>query len=193
MNAGRDYAKAKATAQANADSDGKPRWLHMYGFVWWIDRENPTQAEPPAEKIEPRKTSPDALAAKLTKQLAEMTDLSMRLLQCHQFGVVLMQHDGHRWMQWLDADESSNARAVDWYAEFEKADMLRPGKEYGSLFDLLDKVDATLVKLGRKNLKDSFLDEWGGEWKMAWGLDMATLKMMATPPPGEESDGQDKA
>ena len=36
MNAGRDYAKAKAHAQANANLDGHQRRLHMYNGVWWI-------------------------------------------------------------------------------------------------------------------------------------------------------------
>lgn len=36
MNAGKDYRKARAHAQANADADGQPRWLHQYQGVWWI-------------------------------------------------------------------------------------------------------------------------------------------------------------
>lgn len=39
MNAGKNYTKAKAHAQANADADGQPRWLHQYNGSWWISKE----------------------------------------------------------------------------------------------------------------------------------------------------------
>lgn len=38
MNAGRDYAKAKRQAQANADLRHEPYVLHQYGGVWWVTR-----------------------------------------------------------------------------------------------------------------------------------------------------------
>lgn len=50
MNAGLDYAKAKRQAQANADYTKTPRWLHMYGAVWWISREPIVDAE----RIDPK-------------------------------------------------------------------------------------------------------------------------------------------
>lgn len=39
MNAGKDYSKAKVQAQANADYTKTPRWIHLYGGVWYISRE----------------------------------------------------------------------------------------------------------------------------------------------------------
>jgi hypothetical protein len=39
VNAGRDYRKARRQAQANADLTGTPRWLHLYGGVWWISKD----------------------------------------------------------------------------------------------------------------------------------------------------------
>ena len=38
MNAGHDYPKARAQAQANADWSGRPWMMHIYGGVWWIER-----------------------------------------------------------------------------------------------------------------------------------------------------------
>lgn len=38
MNAGIDYTKALAQAQANANLDNQPRIIRGYGGVWWIDR-----------------------------------------------------------------------------------------------------------------------------------------------------------
>jgi hypothetical protein len=38
MNAGRDYAKAKRQAQANANRVGFAYWLHGYNGHWWIER-----------------------------------------------------------------------------------------------------------------------------------------------------------
>jgi len=54
MNAGRDYARARAHAQANADASGTSRWIHMYNNTWWIDKSNPKDAQPPAEEIKPK-------------------------------------------------------------------------------------------------------------------------------------------
>lgn len=50
MNAGPDYTKARAHAQANADSTHAPRWLHFYNGVWWVSR-TPVHD---SERIEPR-------------------------------------------------------------------------------------------------------------------------------------------
>jgi hypothetical protein len=38
MNVGRDYKKARAHAQANADNNGEPWVLIMYGDVYWAQR-----------------------------------------------------------------------------------------------------------------------------------------------------------
>jgi len=45
MNAGHEYGKAKAWAQANANRAGTTRWLHLYGGSYWIDREPVVGAE----------------------------------------------------------------------------------------------------------------------------------------------------
>jgi hypothetical protein len=45
MNAGTDYLKAKRQAQANATYAGRPRYLHQYNGVWWIDRDFVADAE----------------------------------------------------------------------------------------------------------------------------------------------------
>jgi hypothetical protein len=49
MNAGKNYAKARAHAQANADRSDSPRWLHEYSGSWWITS-TPTAD---AERIDP--------------------------------------------------------------------------------------------------------------------------------------------
>lgn len=62
MNAGRDYARAKRQAQANADRSQSDRWLSLYGGTWWIDASPvegaekiaSTPASRPAEAQEPR-------------------------------------------------------------------------------------------------------------------------------------------
>lgn len=56
MNAGRDYTRARAQAQANADRDGHPRVLSGYNGAWWIDRlDSFTRSIPDgAEIINPR-------------------------------------------------------------------------------------------------------------------------------------------
>ncbi len=51
MNAGTDYHKARAQAQANADYTRTPRWLHMYGGTWYVSK-TPVQD---SERIDPRK------------------------------------------------------------------------------------------------------------------------------------------
>lgn len=50
MNAGRNYEKARAQAQANADACCGPRWLFYYGGVWWISSTKTYGAE----QIDPR-------------------------------------------------------------------------------------------------------------------------------------------
>jgi hypothetical protein len=45
MNAGRDYRKAKAHAQANADRTQTARVLVLYNGVWWIDLYDAEAAE----------------------------------------------------------------------------------------------------------------------------------------------------
>ena len=54
MNAGPSYNKAKEQAQADANLDGQPRWIHHYNRNWWIDKEKCYGAE----KIEPKKQEP---------------------------------------------------------------------------------------------------------------------------------------
>lgn len=41
MNVGKDKAKALQAALANAKLDNKPRYLHLYNGVWWIEKEPP--------------------------------------------------------------------------------------------------------------------------------------------------------
>jgi hypothetical protein len=55
VNAGRDYLKAKRQAQANADYTQTPRWLHLYGGVWWITKTQVHDGEliRPDEEIKP--------------------------------------------------------------------------------------------------------------------------------------------
>ncbi len=62
MNAGRDYARAKRQAQANANAGGEPWVVHGYGGVWWIAREASfTRAIPDgAEIIEPEAGAGDS-------------------------------------------------------------------------------------------------------------------------------------
>lgn len=50
MNAGKDYRKAKKQAKANANHDGKPRWLHIFCDTYWISKSPPQQW---TEKIDP--------------------------------------------------------------------------------------------------------------------------------------------
>lgn len=38
MNAGKIKDLAEKWAQSNADSDQKPRWLHLYNGNYWISR-----------------------------------------------------------------------------------------------------------------------------------------------------------
>lgn len=49
MNAGNDYQKARAQAQANADYTKTPRWLFNYGGTCWISK-TPVQD---SERIDP--------------------------------------------------------------------------------------------------------------------------------------------
>lgn len=54
MNAGRDYKKARAQAQANANLTQTPRVLIGYNGMWWIDHYDPTRPlGQGAEKINP--------------------------------------------------------------------------------------------------------------------------------------------
>lgn len=53
MMAGKDYGKALSHAQANANRDGKPRWLHSYGGRWWISPVDPNRAIEGAELVLP--------------------------------------------------------------------------------------------------------------------------------------------
>lgn len=55
MNAGRDYARAKRQAQANADRTGTPRYLSLYNGIWWIDREQSVIGD--RERIDPEPTT----------------------------------------------------------------------------------------------------------------------------------------
>lgn len=64
MNAGKNYAKAKAQAQANADHARSPRWLHQYGGVWWISGTPTTNSE----QIDPRKKS----SAQIKREIDEV-------------------------------------------------------------------------------------------------------------------------
>lgn len=71
MNAGKDYKRAKAQAQANADRSQSPRWLHQYGGSWWIS----TTPTADAEQLDPAlrhatKKSPAQLDREIAESLA---------------------------------------------------------------------------------------------------------------------------
>lgn len=53
MNAGRDYAKAKAQAQANADQTGVTWVLWNHGGTWWIERGTTGPSSVDAEIFKP--------------------------------------------------------------------------------------------------------------------------------------------
>ena len=53
MNAGKDYVRALAQAQANADLTQTPRWMHLWEGVWWINKTKPIHAETEARKVVP--------------------------------------------------------------------------------------------------------------------------------------------
>ena len=46
MNAGNDYKAAYRQAQANADLDGHPRYIHMYSGTLWISKAPPDTSGP---------------------------------------------------------------------------------------------------------------------------------------------------
>lgn len=51
MNAGLSYHKAKQQAQANADLDKAPRYLHSWNSMYWISKTPVNNGE----RIDPKK------------------------------------------------------------------------------------------------------------------------------------------
>lgn len=66
MSAGKNYAKARAQAQAIANHAQSPRWLYQYSGAWWIS-ETPTTG---GAQIDPRKKSSAQIKREIDEVLA---------------------------------------------------------------------------------------------------------------------------
>jgi hypothetical protein len=139
-----------------------------------IGEENPKHPRPANAEVIKRVLAESLRELNETSKPALLDDFSKRLLMANQLGILVYAEGGHRWIDWLGCEETSNMYAPHWTNAFKQGNLLQRGKCYYSVVDALNMIDQQLQTLGRRTLLQEFEAQDGME---LWGLDKDTEAM----------------